>query len=106
MFADIDVKSVLNTLYAYVKTRFGMENYLSLLSCKSSRICLTKLHISAHKLGIESARYGQNRSERQERLCQVFNFNETEDSFYTVRSQSSRENSKFYFYAYLITVNK
>lgn len=83
-FADIAVNNVLNTLYAYVKTSFGMENYLNLLSCKSSRICLTKLRISAHKLRIESARYGRNRLERQERICQVCDINEIEDEFHFV----------------------
>jgi hypothetical protein len=80
------VNNVLNTLYAYVKTSFGMENYLNLLSCKSLRICFTKLRtcISAHKLRIESARYGRNRLERQERICQVCDINEFEDEFHFV----------------------
>ena len=71
-------------MYAYVKTHFSMENYLNILCCKTSRKCLTKLRISAHKLRIESARYGRDRIERQERVCQLCDINEIEDEFHFV----------------------
>ena len=83
-FTDIAANNVLNTLYVYIKTNFGMENYLNMLYCKSSRICLTKLRISSHKLRIEFARYGRERLERNERLCQLCDINEIEDEFHFV----------------------
>ena len=83
-FADIAVNNVLNTLYVYVKTHSSLENYLNILCCKTSRKCLTKLRISAHKLRIESARYGRDRIERQERVCLFCDINEIEDEFHFV----------------------
>jgi hypothetical protein len=82
--ADIAANNVLNTLYSHIKTSFGIENYLNILLCKTSRSCLTKLRISAHKLRIESARYGRDRLERHERTCQLCDLNEIEDEFHFV----------------------
>ena len=44
----------------------------------------TQLRISAHRLRVESARYGRNRLERSDRTCQICKKNVIEDEFHFV----------------------
>ena len=45
------------TLYAQIKTKFGLEKYLNLITNSRERQAVTKLRISAHSLPIETGRY-------------------------------------------------
>ena len=46
--ADIESNLVLNTLYKYIKTCFGIEFYLENIISRKPRTMLTKLRVSAH----------------------------------------------------------
>ena len=67
------------SLYRLVKNEFGYEKYLNLSKYKSYRQHITKIRLSSHKLRIETGRYGRNRIDRNERLCQICNCGDIED---------------------------
>jgi hypothetical protein len=83
-FSDIVNNNVLNTLYRHIKDNFSLECYLDKIKCMKSRQQLTHLRISAHNLRIESCRYGRNRLERHERICQLCNTQDIEDEFHFI----------------------
>ena len=97
LFSNMENNNVLNILYPHVKTSFGLENYLNLLICKGSRRSLTKLRISAHNLRIEFGRYGNNRLQRQYRLCQLSDSRDIEDEFhFFLKCKAYKEIRKLY----------
>ena len=59
------------TLYKTVTDTFEYELYLDVIKDKYLCHALTKLRVSSHKLRIETGRYGRNRIERHERLCEL-----------------------------------
>lgn len=71
--SDIENNIVLNTLYSYIKKDFCLEPYLRNIYCKGIRMNICRIRISAHNLRIETGRYGRNRTQRNERLCQLCN---------------------------------
>lgn len=83
-FSDIDNSHVLNTLYKYIKPTFGMEYYLEKILCKKTRRFLTRIGVSAHRLRIETGRYGRERLERRKRVCQLCNDLEIEDEYHFI----------------------
>lgn len=58
------------SLYKYVKTDF---QYLGIIIVKRRRHLLTRLRVSAHKLRVDTGRYGRNRLERKKWLCVICN---------------------------------
>ena len=69
------------TVYKHIKHDFKYESYLSSVKNKLFRQLITKFRLSAHKLRIETGRYGQNRIERTERRCEICNSSDIEDEF-------------------------
>ena len=63
--------------YAFFKTIFKKEKYLSVINNVDIRKCLMVFRISAHKLEIEVGRYKNIQS--MKRLCKVCTLNEVED---------------------------
>ena len=59
------------TIYKVFKQEFKYEQYLDVIKHTKDRRLLTQLRISAHRLRVESARYGRNRLERSDRTCQI-----------------------------------
>lgn len=82
--ADLNNNSVLNTLYIHLKTDLNFENYLNTIKSKYLRSSITRLRISSHNLRIQTGRYGRNRIDRQERLCQVCQCSEIEDEYHFI----------------------
>lgn len=74
------------TLYKYAKSDLEYECYLDKMNSKHYRQIITKIRISAHKLRIETGRYGRNRLERNERLCLMCenSDNEVEDEYHFI----------------------
>ena len=72
------------SLYRLVKNKFGYEKYLDLAKYKSYRQNITKIRMSSHKLRIETGRYGRNRIDRNERLCQICNCGDIEDEYHFI----------------------
>ena len=68
----------------FVKNEFGYEKYLDLSKYKSYRQHITKIRLSSHKLRIETGRYGRNRIDRNERLCQICNCGDIEDEYHFI----------------------
>lgn len=66
--------------YNTFKTQIGEEKYLSCIANAKHRVALTKLRISAHRLGIEEGRY--RNIERNERLCIYCNMRAVEDEYH------------------------
>jgi len=64
---SIAVSGVLSS-YKHFKVDFELEPYLDILP-KKIRFYIAKLRLSSHPLKIETGRYGINRIERHERLC-------------------------------------
>jgi hypothetical protein len=58
-------------LYKYVKDTLKMEPYLNSMASRNLRTGLTRLHISAHSLRIQTGRYGSDKLERNLRVCQI-----------------------------------
>ena len=83
-FSDMESNSVLNNLYINIKPTFGIASYLDKVISSSSRRGLTRLRISAHSLRIESGRYGRDRLERHQRLCQFCDSQEIEDEYHFI----------------------
>ena len=83
--SDITNSPLLNSFYIYLYKSFEMANYLKILHNKTYRNCLSRLRLSAHKLRIETGRYGANRLPRSERICQFcFSNNYLEDEFHFI----------------------
>ena len=70
------------TLYKTVKETFQYELYLDMIKDKYVCHALTKLRVSSHKLRIETGRYGRNRIERHERLCELCTSGQVEDEYH------------------------
>ena len=70
------------TLYKTVKDTFEYELYLDVIKDKYLCHALTKLRVSSHKLRIETGRYGRNRIERHERLCELCTSGQVEDEYH------------------------
>jgi len=70
------------TVYKHLKSTFGYEEYLNIVSSSYYRKSITRLRLSSHRLRIESGRYGRNRIDRAERVCQVCGNGEVEDEFH------------------------
>ena len=69
--------------YRYFKSIFTYETYLNIIP-KKYRIALTQLRLSSHQLRIETDRYGNQRMERNRRLCQFCRSNDIEDEYHFV----------------------
>ena len=80
---SLDNNGVL-TVYKHIKTSLEYECYLSSIRNKVYRYNITKIRLSAHKLRIETGRYGQNRIERHERICEICKSSDIEDEFHFV----------------------
>jgi len=81
-FANKANSEVLN-LYNIVKTNFGYESYLDILS-PELRVYLSRIRLSAHSLAIQTGRFGRNRIPRAERYCVFCNTNDIEDEFHFI----------------------
>ena len=73
-------------LYKEINVLICYEPYLNICICntRSYRKVLTQLRLSSHSLRIQTGRYGRNREERRERLCNVCNSGEIEDEFHFI----------------------
>jgi hypothetical protein len=49
---------------------------------KSQRLLITRMRTSAHCLRIETGRYGNNKIDREYRLCQICENDEIEDEYH------------------------
>ena len=67
------------SLYAKLKQSHGAESYCSIIDNPNHRRSLCKIRISAHPLKIETGRYGNQRTERDLRICTFCNSQEVED---------------------------
>ena len=76
----INRSQILST-YKFFKTEYAREKYLDILP-KLHRTQISKLRLSSHPLRIETGRYGNNRIERSQRLCQIYDKNTIEDEFH------------------------
>ena len=65
-----------------MKLEFEYEKYLDNVRSSKYRRLITQMRVSAHKLRIETGRYGRNRIERNQRVCQTCNSQEVEDEFH------------------------
>ena len=81
--AEIERSQVL-TLYEEIKVSISYEHYLYLCHNRSCLKVLTQLRLSAHSLCIQTGRYGRNRSERQDRLCNICDSGDVEDEFHFI----------------------
>lgn len=72
------------TVYRAIKNTFGYEPYLDIIRNNKHRQLLTRLRVSAHRLRIESARYGRNRLERHERICEICADGNVEDEYHFI----------------------
>ena len=81
--ADIENNQKI-TLYKHFKCNFECEQYLSTIQHKKFRDALAQLRLSSHCLHIETGRYGKNRIERNERVCQMCSTGDIEDEYYFV----------------------
>ena len=77
-------RSEVLTLYKEIKVLICYEPYLYICHTRSYRKALTQLRLSSHSLRIQTGRYGRNREERRERLCNVCNSGEIEDEFHFI----------------------
>lgn len=78
--SDIGSKPVL-LVYKHIKENFEYEPYLDLLNI-SQRLFITRMRTSAHCLRIETLRNGNNRIDREFRLCQICENGEIEDEYH------------------------
>ena len=69
------------SLYKEFKVKFEFEKYLDNLPF-STRIAMSKLRLSSHKLRIETGRYKQQRTDRSLRKCQFCNSQDLEDEYH------------------------
>ena len=69
--------------YKLFKSTFEYSLYLDKFASKL-RIPLTKLRLSSHQLRIETGRYGNNRTEHNQRYCTICNNGDIEDEFHFV----------------------
>ena len=83
LFENINNSRTL-TVYRAVKNTFLYEPYLDIIKNNKHRQLLTRLRVSAHRLRIESARYGRNRLERHERLCEICEDRTVEDEYHFI----------------------
>ena len=67
-----------------MKTDFKYEAYLDMISNSQYRYLLTQMRISAHRLRIETDRYGRNRIIQSDRVCVYCNYNEIDDEFHFI----------------------
>jgi hypothetical protein len=70
--------------YTHIKSALEYEPYLDSVSSVSQRSLVTKLRISAHNLNIEIKRYGPNRLQRHDRLCELCESGDIEDEYHFV----------------------
>ena len=68
-------------LYRHFKTNFCYESYLDEVPSKF-RIAFSKFRMASHQLRIVTGRYGNNRIERNQRLCNICNSGEIEDEYH------------------------
>ena len=81
--SDLEENGVL-LVYKHMKFEFKYENYLSIIRNKHYRQLITKFRICAHKLRIESGRYGQQRIDRGDRLCEICAVRDIEDEYHFI----------------------
>jgi hypothetical protein len=84
LISDISNSPVLSNIYVHLYRSFEMADYLKILHNKTYRNCLSRLRLSAHKLRIETGRYGANRLPRNERICRLCDNNDIEDEFHFI----------------------
>ena len=68
-------------LYKSIKSSLCFKEYLNILPI-SLRSHLCRLRTSAHSLRIQTGRFSNNRTPRNERLCLLCNMNKVEDEFH------------------------
>ena len=66
-FQDINNAQAKLRTYGQLKTKIGLEKYLVKITNPTTRVAVTKLRLSNHKLLIETGRY--NKTPRELRLC-------------------------------------
>ena len=71
------------SLYKEFKVTFAFEKYLDNLPF-STRIAMSKLRLSSHKLRIETGGYKQQRTDRSFRKCQLCNSQDLEDEYHSL----------------------
>ena len=81
--AELDANHVLD-VYKHYKVNFQYENYLNVSLHRKYRSAITKLRLASHPLRIETGRHGQNRVDRQERICPICDNGDIEDEFHFV----------------------
>ena len=92
------------TLYAQVKTKFGLEKYLNLITNSRERQAVTKMRISAHSLPIETGRYkGIDTNDRICPLC--YQGVGTEAHYFTKCQNNKIINTNNLFTRKLIDIN-
>ena len=65
-------------LFKFIKESFCYESYLDNMHNGSIRNAITRIRLSSHRYRIETGRWGNNRVQRDERVCEVCNVIESE----------------------------
>ena len=81
--SDLEESSSLD-IYRHVKQGFEFETYLDIPKYRKYRSVLTQIRLSSHRLRIETGRYGPNRLDRSERICQFCESGEPEDEYHFI----------------------
>ena len=97
--------------YFQIKTTFGREPYLSLLSFHD-RVALTKFRISAHRLRIQTGRYQKTADingqlkilDRSERLCPRCTLDKIEDEFHFIMECPFFNIDRSHFMSYISNI--
>ena len=82
--------------YRLYKNSFRKEEYLTSISYKPYRSCLSKLRLSAHKLRIETGRYVKKEEKLppSERICKFCSIRQCEDEYHLIMKCSLYENER------------
>ena len=65
-------------VYKLIKTEYRIDNYLETIRNYEQRKLMTKFRICNHQLAVETGRYGKQKTQINERLCNYCNTSETE----------------------------
>ena len=80
--AELNISRSLCT-YKNIKIYHGLETYLEIMP-KKYYVPLARLRLSSHHLRIETARYSNQFTERNNRVCTICNSRDLEDEFHFV----------------------
>jgi len=81
-YGSMQTSPILDT-YKIYKLNFEYERYLDTLP-GTLRFYITRIRLSAHSLRIQTGRYANNRTPRNERYCLFCNMHDLEDEFHFV----------------------